>query len=52
MTVQSKCYHQSKKSYDEAENEETGEILYADYEVCNECNMVIFEGKEMGLMTG
>ena len=42
-----KCYHQSKIMYNEFEDEK-GEIIYEDFEVCKECNMVIFQDKEMG----
>ena len=49
--VQSKCYHQSTQYYTEFENEETVEIMEEDYVVCIECKMVIFQGKEMGLIT-
>ena len=45
---QQKCYHESRTQYDEFENEETGEIVYMDYEVCRECNAVILHDKVMG----
>ncbi|KKN76266.1 hypothetical protein LCGC14_0372920 [marine sediment metagenome] len=49
MIESTKCYHQSTTMYDEFEDEK-GEIIYADFEVCRECNMVIFNGEEMGLI--
>lgn len=48
LTKNLKCYHQSTTTYDEFEDEK-GKTFYEDFEVCNECNMVIFQGKEMGL---
>jgi len=48
LSTTTTCYHQSTQSYNEFENEETGEIIEEDFEVCRECNMVIFQGKEMG----
>lgn len=42
------CYHQSTIQYDEYENEETGEIGYADFERCRDCNAVLFNGKVIG----
>ena len=43
-----KCYHQSTKQYDEYENEETGKIDYADFEICRECGAVIYNGEIVG----
>lgn len=43
-----KCYHQCVTQYDQFENEETGEVVDMDYEVCNQCNAVILNDKIMG----
>ena len=51
MTSQEQCcYHISRTQYDEFENEETGEIVYMDYEVCRDCNAVILNEKVMGYL--
>ena len=42
-----KCYHQSTQYYNEFEDE-TGEIIEEDFEVCRDCDMVIFQGEEVG----
>ncbi len=47
--INQKCYHQSIQYYNEFEDEETGEIIEEDFEVCRDCNMVIFNGEEIGL---
>jgi len=43
-----KCYHENRMQYDEFENEETGEIVCMDYEVCKDCDAVILNDKIMG----
>lgn len=43
-----RCYHQSVCQFDECENEETGEIIYADYEICKECKAIIFNDEVIG----
>ena len=37
MTNKDKCYHERRKNYDELENEETGEIIYGDFTICQDC---------------
>ena len=44
-----KCCHQSTIMYDEFKDE-NGLIVSKDFKVCRECNMVIFNDKEMGYM--
>lgn len=46
-----RCYHQSVTQYDECENEETGEIIYGDFEVCKECKAVLVNDEIMGYDT-
>ena len=49
MTLSTKCcLHISRTQYDEFENEETGEVVFMDYEVCRDCNAVILNEKVMG----
>ena len=43
-----KCYHQSVMQYDQFEDPESGEICYADFEICKDCNAVIFNDKVIG----
>ena len=44
--ISEKCYHQSTVVYDEFEDEK-GQIFTEDFEVCRECNMVLFQNEEM-----
>ena len=37
----SKCYHQRVQNYDELECEETGEIIDADFTVCQDCGSLV-----------
>lgn len=43
-----KCYHESRIQYCEFENEDTGEVVSMDFEVCKDCNAVILNDKIMG----
>ncbi len=45
------CYHESRIQYDEYENEETGEIVCMDFEMCKECKAVILNDKIIGYIT-
>ncbi len=36
-----KCYHERRKNYDEIENEDTGEIIFCDITVCEDCGELI-----------
>lgn len=42
-----KCYHQRVMQYDEFEDED-GEIISCDFEVCKDCDAVILNDKIIG----
>ena len=35
--TKSKCLHENWRWWDQAENEETGEIIFGDFAVCDDC---------------
>lgn len=37
-----KCCHQRIRNYDELENEETGEIIYGDFTICQDCGDLVY----------
>ena len=46
------CLHQSTIQYEECEDEETGEIIEVDFEICNDCDAVLMNDEIIGDKNG
>ena len=43
IPIMEKCLHENWRWWDEVENEETGEIIFGDFAVCDDCGAWIDE---------
>lgn len=46
--VSGDCLHENRLQYNEFENEDTGEIVDMDFDVCKDCKAILVGNKIMG----